>query len=69
MTGTYYTPKNLECQVNIMVKGLDCKSRTSNANDWCENCKEKYLKVADPASGSGAFWKRAGLSNPPYKAG
>lgn len=68
MTGAYYTPKELKCTVNIMVKGLDCKSRTDNVDDWCKNCKEKYLKVTDPASSTGAFLKQAadGLSNPPY---
>lgn len=65
MTGMYYTPKKLECQINVMVKGLDCKSRTANTGDWCENCKEKYgAKPLDTASGSGAF-----LSNPPHSKG
>lgn len=66
--GMYYTPKSLECKINIMIKGLDCKTRTDDVNDWCDNCKDKYLKIADPSTGSGAFLKHAadGLSNPPY---
>jgi hypothetical protein len=67
--GKYYTPKKLECQINNMVKGLDCKSRTDNINDWCENCKEKYLKIADLSTGTSAFLKSAAdsvIGNPPY---
>lgn len=66
----YYTPKELECKTNIMIKGLDCKSRTSDSSQWCENCKEKYLKVANPSVGTGAFLNNAFYSvvidNPPY---
>jgi hypothetical protein len=54
MNGEYYTPKEFECRVNIMIKDMDCKSRTSDQNQWCENCKKKYL-VVDIASGSIGF--------------
>lgn len=63
--GMYYTPKDLECKINIMIKGLDCKTRTNDVNDWCENCKEKYLKPIDPASGSGNFLNDI-MKNPPF---
>ena len=55
MSGMYYTPKNLECSVNILFHGYDCKDRTKNVNDWCDNCKKKYIKTYDAASGSGNF--------------
>lgn len=63
--GMHYTPKDLECKMNIMIKGLDCKTRTKDVNDWCENCKEKYLKPIDPASGSGNFMNEI-IKNPPF---
>ena len=64
----YYTSKELDCQVNIMIKGIGCKSRTNNPADWCQNCREKYSKIIAPALGSGAFLKDA-LSNPPFGKG
>ena len=62
----YCTPKKLECYVNIMIFGLDCKDRTKDTSDWCDNCKQKYINVIDPASGSGSFLNNI-LQNPPYK--
>jgi hypothetical protein len=63
--GMYYAPKDLSCQVNILIKGWDCKDRTKDASDWCDNCKEKYIKIIDPASGSGNFLNDI-TKNPPF---
>lgn len=64
-TGMYYTPKDLECQANIMIKGIDCKDRTKDTGDWCDHCKEKYIKIIDPANGSGNFLNNI-VQNPPF---
>ena len=63
--GAYYTPKDLSCQVNILIKGIDCKDRTKDTSDWCDNCKEKYIKIIDSASGSGNFLNNI-TKNPPF---